>query len=160
VENLGIGAVPLDEEHLRALSEHSWPGNVRELKHCIERMAALGAGSPTDLRRLLTPGGQREATMPASAPARPSAEPAQPGAEQPMSIADGELHLISVALAATSGNRAKAAEILRISRTTLYRRLRQYGGRRSATPVRGDSMRHRTNGSLLVAHGNSLLKKD
>jgi DNA-binding NtrC family response regulator len=43
-----------------------------------------------------------------------------------VSIPDSERQLISAALVATKGEKAKAASLLKISRTTLYRRMKEY----------------------------------
>jgi DNA-binding NtrC family response regulator len=123
LEGMGLGSAGLDRHQLEALEGYDWPGNVRELKHFVERMVALGLDSQTDVRSLLSPTGPTNAFRDRPSAVRASTEE-KPAVGEPMSIAEGELHLIGMALAATSGNRAKAAEILRISRTTLYRRLR------------------------------------
>jgi transcriptional regulator of acetoin/glycerol metabolism len=44
-----------------------------------------------------------------------------------ISLPDSERHTIARALAATQGERGKAARLLRIGRTTLYRKMKQYG---------------------------------
>jgi len=44
-----------------------------------------------------------------------------------ISLPDSEKQTIGAALAATHGERAKAARILRIGRTTLYRKMKEYG---------------------------------
>jgi DNA-binding NtrC family response regulator len=155
IESMGLGSIALEDRQLRVLSEHAWPGNVRELKHCIERMAALGLDDPADLRRMLFPEG-------GASPATAGYDIGRAGAgrgiaaDEPMSIREGELHLISVALAATSGNRAKAAEILRISRTTLYRRLRNAGrGTQAAGSTQSaGGARHRAGSNLCAAWPN------
>lgn len=151
VQKLGLDAHPLDDEQRRVLEEYSWPGNVRELKHCIERMAALGIETATELRRILAP---KAGPLLSPRIATRFAFPEQAStAGESMSLADGESRLIAAALASTSGNRAKAAEILRISRTTLYRRLR-HGHQEllSTGPVRTTAgVRHRAEGALSVA---------
>lgn len=114
----GLPPFQPSRETLELLAAQAWPGNVRELKHCIERMVALqsdGISADEDLAELpACPG-------PAAAPT------ARPGSEPVMSIRDSEVRVISAALVAVGGNRAKAADILGISRTTLYRRMKEYG---------------------------------
>jgi DNA-binding NtrC family response regulator len=132
----GLPAFRFGEELLATLLAYDWPGNVRELQHCLDRMAALhseGALQMADLPSALQyqrascdlrsiydalshPGG--EVGMPdfAIAPKSPV-----------ISLHDSEKQAIAGALAATNGVRGKAARLLRISRTTLYRKVKEYG---------------------------------
>jgi DNA-binding NtrC family response regulator len=115
---------------LEMLCAYDWPGNVRELKHCIERMIALHSND-----------GMRIYDLPSSVqnfglrPLAKAITPAQDGLAEiriapvspVVSVQESELQAIRKALQATSGERARAAELLQISRTTLYRRMKQYG---------------------------------
>ncbi len=113
------------------LAEYDWPGNVRELKHCIERMAAMAS-----------PGGAEDALPSALDQVRaavslhrladmiddePLAEEYHPRASPVISIPESEKQAIVRALAATRGERSRAAAALGIGRTTLYRKMKQYG---------------------------------
>jgi transcriptional regulator with PAS, ATPase and Fis domain len=91
---------------LKALEEYTWPGNVRQLEHLLERLVIL---SPIDT---LEGAAIREALM--------TLEPSQKKVE---SLADAEEEQIRKVLAATGGNKSRAAEILNIERKTLYRKL-------------------------------------
>ncbi len=93
------------DEALRRLLNYDWPGNVRELKNALE--AALIRASGDVLRADDLPPEIREAS--ASAPSAPE-----------------EAERIRAALEQTDGNRTEAAELLGISRATLYRRLDEY----------------------------------
>jgi len=93
------------DDALRRLLEYDWPGNVRELRNALE--AALIRSSGDVLRAEDLPPEIQEAS--------PSASSADEGAER-----------IRAALDQTDGNRTKAAELLGISRSTLYRRLNKY----------------------------------
>ncbi|MEF8864226.1 MAG: sigma 54-interacting transcriptional regulator [Salinibacter sp.] len=93
------------DDALRRLLEYDWPGNVRELRNALE--AALIRSSGDVLRAEDLPPEIQEAS--------PSASSADEGAER-----------IRAALDQTDGNRTKAAELLGISRATLYRRLNEY----------------------------------
>ena len=122
-------------ETVDTLISYDWPGNVRELKHCIDRMAALqseGAlqtdGLPsalqyhqaaTELHKL---SGAIEASQTGDLP-RFDCAPKSPI----ISIPESEKQTIANALAAASGEKAKAAQLLGIGRTTLYRKMKQYG---------------------------------
>jgi Nif-specific regulatory protein len=125
---------------LHALTAHPWPGNVRELRNAIERAIVLGDG---DLLRLedLPPQLWSPALDPVAAPPAPplpmppAAMP--PAAMPPMALAptpaaarslkDLEREGIVAALAATGGNKAQAAAILEIDRSTLYKKIKDYG---------------------------------
>ncbi len=87
------------------LLTHDWPGNVRELKHAVEFSVIRCRGRQIDVADLPP----EVAEGPAES--RPTSEPDQ----------------IRAALRESGGNRKKAAAILGLSRTTLYRRLKQLG---------------------------------
>jgi transcriptional regulator with PAS, ATPase and Fis domain len=98
--------VHLAADAVKALEEYSWPGNVRQLEHLIERLVIL---SPIDT---LDGAAIREALM-----------TFQPSQKRVESLADAEEEQIRKVLAATGGNKSRAAEILNIERKTLYRKL-------------------------------------
>jgi DNA-binding NtrC family response regulator len=120
-------------EILSLLQSYNWPGNVRELKHCVERMAAMqseGALQMADLPSALqyhqaSNGLERLADAVEWDQDLPhiSLSPRLPV----ISLPDSEKQTIGAALAATHGERAKAARILGIGRTTLYRKMKEYG---------------------------------
>ncbi len=91
---------------LRALEEHDWPGNVRQLQHTLERLVIL---SPVEAI-------EAESVNGALVSLDPSEKPVQ-------SLADAEEEQIRKVLAATDGNKTRAAKILNIERKTLYRKL-------------------------------------
>ena len=113
VARFGLGPRHLAPAALAALADHDWPGNVRELRNRIERAAALADGpeiAPADLFPE-----QRLAPEPGS---QPLLGAALEGATR-AAIAD--------ALQRAGGNRAEAARLLGISRTTLWKRMRELG---------------------------------
>ena len=132
----GLPAFRFGDELLATLLAYDWPGNVRELQHCLDRMAALHsegalqmADLPSALQYQRASGGlgslsatladlDGEAGMPhfAMAPKSPV-----------ISIPESEKQTIANALAATNGERGKAARLLGIGRTTLYRKVKEYG---------------------------------
>ena len=123
----------LSREILDVLQSYDWPGNVRELKHCVERMAAMqseGALQMADLPSALQYH-QASAALDNLSEAvewdrdlpQVSLSPRSPV----ISLPDSEKQTIGAALAATHGERAKAARILGIGRTTLYRKMKEYG---------------------------------
>ena len=126
-------------EILATLQSYDWPGNVRELKHCLDRMAALqsegvvqSADMPSALQCHLAASSLRQLSA-----AIASGDAAGTAAEMPqislapkspvISLPESERQAISGALAATQGDRTRAARLLSIGRTTLYRKMKEYG---------------------------------
>jgi len=133
----GLPVFGLGEELQEALLAYDWPGNVRELQHCLDRMGALhseGALEMADLPSALQY--QRAAAGLESLSGALANLDGQLG-ELPhfdvapkspvISIPQSEKQTIANALAATSGERGKAARLLGIGRTTLYRKVKEYG---------------------------------
>jgi transcriptional regulator with PAS, ATPase and Fis domain len=102
-----------DDAALKLLTEYSWPGNVRQLRSLIERLVILSSSTVLDVSAV-------RAALPAEV-ATPATVAAAPRA--PESLSDAEDEHIKRVLAATGGNKTKAAEILGIERKTLYRKL-------------------------------------
>ncbi|HJZ85232.1 MAG TPA: sigma 54-interacting transcriptional regulator [Polyangia bacterium] len=111
------GFVP---EALAAMRAYSWPGNARELRNAIERAVVLGEGDLVQLSDL--PPEISHAQAPS---ARTAAALASPALARPMR--EWERDAIVAALAATRGNKAQAAALLEIDRSTLYKKLKDYG---------------------------------
>jgi two-component system response regulator HydG len=110
---------------IRLMRNYDWPGNVRELMSVVER-AAVDAGF-----------GRIEAQhLPAElrAGAESGAEPRYRATRS----ADDERDAIVAALERTDGAIARAAELLGMGRTTLWRKLKQYGLVTGASEYRGD----------------------
>jgi DNA-binding NtrC family response regulator len=96
--------VKLMDSGVKALQDYTWPGNVRQLQHVIERLTILADRVDSDtVHDALTSMESRE---------KPVA-----------TLADAEEDQIRRVLAATGGNKSKAAQILGIERKTLYRKL-------------------------------------
>jgi DNA-binding NtrC family response regulator len=121
----------LTEEAFTALRLYSWPGNVRQLKNCLERAVILSNNGRITLSEL-----PPEVTRPAvvapvtaSVPSATGEIPVPPIATVPTapgSLREVERQQILAALEQTGWHRGKTAEILGISPSTLYRRLRDY----------------------------------
>jgi DNA-binding NtrC family response regulator len=110
----------LTDSAIEVLHSHSWPGNVRELRNVIERAVVFCRGSKITPEHL--PTGLREAPPPPPSP--PSASQAEPLRR---AVERAEVETIRAALAATEGRRNEAAEILGISRKTLWEKIKGYG---------------------------------
>jgi Nif-specific regulatory protein len=107
---------------LQKLIDYHWPGNVRELRNVVERAVALGTGPLLDvsdiwLSSLEIPG----LTMPTAA-ATPF---------ELLSLEEMEKQHILKTLQHMEWNKSQAANILKIERSTLDRKIRAYGLRRS-----------------------------
>jgi DNA-binding NtrC family response regulator len=96
----------LTHSGLKALEDYSWPGNVRQLQHMMERLAILAPGGRID-----------------TAAVRHAIEQMDSRESSSETLADTETEQIRRVLAATNGNKSRAAKILGIERKTLYRKL-------------------------------------
>ena len=100
------GSMTLSEEAVRAIETYTWPGNIRELENCIKRAAIMADGNQISREEVgLT----------------------SPEADDPNTSLDlrtirdsAEKRAIIAALGRVNGNMVKAAEILGVSRPTLY----------------------------------------
>ncbi len=102
----------VDERALRLLRDAPWPGNVRQLQHYIERAVVTTVGPSLPCQDLLDQSlGEEDESL----------RSASRGA-----VAQTERTRIVDALQKTAGNRLKAAKLLRISRASLYNKLRAY----------------------------------
>ena len=106
----------LSDEAMDLLLKHDWPGNIRELENCLERSWALGSGPvlqvsdlPSDLRTARGGAGLR---MTADSKVVPMAEL--------------EKQAILATIEQVKGDKLMAACLLRIGKTTLYRKLKEY----------------------------------
>jgi two-component system, NtrC family, response regulator HydG len=107
----------ISEQAQALLCRYHWPGNVRQLEHTIERACVLCTGTTIasgDLPEEIVAG------------ARATEDPL-PHEPPPASPVDDEAAKLLQALRRAGGNKAKAARLLQIDRSTLYRKLRQFG---------------------------------
>ncbi len=100
----------LTDSGLKAMEEYSWPGNIRQLQHMMERLTILAPGGRID-----------ESAVRAAIDQMDSRDHAGE------TLADTEAEQIRRVLAATNGNKSRAAKILGIERKTLYRKLDRMG---------------------------------
>jgi len=108
----------LSPEALNVLERYHWPGNVRELENVIERAIVLATDnviSPDDLPADLLSDDRREDLMPAGEGPTPLAE----------LLVQAERRIIRRTLDRHNWNRKSTAEALGISRTSLFRKMRQ-----------------------------------
>lgn len=91
------------------LQDHHWPGNVRELENVLEYAYVLGEGTTLTVDELT-----------------PELRGEPPPRQQSRDESD-ERRRIREALREADGNRTEAAELLDVSRTTLWRKMKQFG---------------------------------
>jgi transcriptional regulator with PAS, ATPase and Fis domain len=134
-ERLGRNGLSFSPQAMETLERYDYPGNVRELENAIEHAVALSEESvirPIDLPTAVRAPRMLPRHVDASAPARrPS--PARIDGEDSRdswSLAEVEKEHIQRVLALHRGNATSAAKQLGISRTTLWRKLREYGLKR------------------------------
>ena len=96
-------ATRLTESGLKELESYTWPGNVRQLQHLMERLTILAPNSRID-----------------SDAVRIAIESAEPRDSSSESLADAEAEQIRRVMAATNGNKSRAARLIE----------RVFGGRR------------------------------
>jgi DNA-binding NtrC family response regulator len=113
----------VSQEAMRALMAFAWPGNVRQLENAIERVVTLSSGrKEIDLGDL--PSELQAIDRPTAAP---YVDFPDNGLDMPSYLESIERDLIRRSLDRTAGNRNKAAELLRIKRTTLVEKLKRLG---------------------------------
>ena len=99
----------LSAEALARLFEHDWPGNVRELENCLARAVVVAAGGVIRPEHLAI-------ALPHT-PSEPSIAP----------LSEVEKEHVRRAMEASRGHKARAAELLEVSRPRLNRLLEKYG---------------------------------
>ena len=110
---------------LRLMVQYEWPGNVRELEHTIERACALSSGPLVHLADLPTPL-QEHLWQHRQSPPVPKADvPEEEFSVVP--IFELERQAILNTLRQLQGDKLRAAKLLGIGKTTLYRKLKEYG---------------------------------
>jgi len=113
---------------LARMMDYPWPGNVRELENAIEHAFVRCTGveiGPEDLPVELRTASA--APGPAPPPSAPEPEPVVPSTGRLRPAPGDERSIIRSALEATGGNKSAAAKRLGVSRTTLWRRMRELG---------------------------------
>jgi DNA-binding NtrC family response regulator len=113
----------VSEEALRLLMAYSWPGNIRELENAVEHASGMANSQvlypddfPSEITHPSTDGKTEEVQT-----------PLQSINFGTKSLEEVEKEHIARVLASTHYNKSKAAEILKIDRGTLYRKVIQYG---------------------------------
>ncbi|HLY62863.1 MAG TPA: helix-turn-helix domain-containing protein, partial [Terriglobia bacterium] len=98
---------------MACLMQYNWPGNVRELENSIQRALVLGNGPVIQAEDLPSP--------------LLYYSPRNEQADHPLSLKELERQAIAKALQAAGGSPVRAAKLLGIGKTTIYRKLKEYG---------------------------------
>lgn len=137
------GNYTITAEAMEVMLTYDWPGNVRELENCIQHMVAINSGPllhvadlPSNLQNFIAQKKSQYMTAAATAPRAAlgndpvGIEPApleiHPATTGVIPLSELERRAIMNALEYTKGDRAIAAHLLGIGRTTLYRKLKEY----------------------------------
>jgi DNA-binding NtrC family response regulator len=110
----------ISEDAIARLLAYDWPGNVRELENAVERAVALGSGPILHVGDLPS---NLKYDMPAPLPDK----------DEFLPLEELERRAILRALRESGGDKLRAARLLGIGKTTLYRKLKQYDAQPLAT---------------------------
>ncbi|PYV84997.1 MAG: sigma-54-dependent Fis family transcriptional regulator [Acidobacteria bacterium] len=106
----------LTDDAMKALLAHDWPGNVRELENCLERCCALTSGSVINV-----------VDLPSSITGAPAQLTNAATESRIVPMLEVEKQTIMAAITRLNGDKLMAAKLLGIGKTTLYRKLKEYG---------------------------------
>ncbi len=109
-QKMGMPKPSVSDEAIDILRRYSWPGNIRELENCIERAILLSRGET--IQRIHLPDRISQQSK------------ISPGEVIPLD--QGMQEMIVAALIQSGGNVSEAARSLKISRTTIYRKLKEH----------------------------------
>ncbi len=107
------GGLSLSDDAVRAIEVHPWPGNVRELSSCLNRACIMAEG--TQITRA-------DLELPAAA-----ADAVEESMDLRLARDHAERRTIASALGRVNGNIARAADLLGVSRPTLYDLMNRLG---------------------------------
>lgn len=109
-QQLNKDIIGFSPEVVAIFQNYSWPGNLRELQNCIKRATLLSQGDFIESDVLPIEFFQKEKS----------------GTSGSFSLSDNEKEAIIHALSRTQNNKSEAAKLLKITRKTLYNKLKQY----------------------------------
>ncbi|MEJ2726194.1 MAG: sigma 54-interacting transcriptional regulator [Deltaproteobacteria bacterium] len=110
-QEMNIKRPKIAHDVMKIFKAYAWPGNVRELENCIERALLLSRGALIQRHHL---------------PKRIHERPSGPG-HKAISVNQGYKEMIEKAIERNRGNLSKVAGELKIARSTLYRKMKEFG---------------------------------
>ncbi|MDR2549758.1 MAG: sigma 54-interacting transcriptional regulator [Desulfobulbus sp.] len=129
-KQLGKNIASISDQALECMLRYSWPGNVRELKHVIERACVLCQDGVLQVKHLpleVQTASTREIELAVPLTLAPTDFSTSPlDLARPMPPYQSEEEKLRKALRYANNNRAKAAKLLGVSRSTLYRWMERY----------------------------------
>lgn len=115
--------ISVSQEVIKRFQQYHWPGNIRQLENVLERAFYFCQSNLIQLEHL--PKEMNLLDAPASPPLSKKTD-SNFTINRKQSISQTEREIVLQALKKCHGNRTKAAEILGISRTTLYQKMKKY----------------------------------
>ncbi len=110
-EKFGFNQPPVSTRAFELMRAYDWPGNIRELENSIARALMLSRGSEI---------------LPEHLPMRPRKKPLK-NPRRSVSVKEGYRQMIEAALSECGGNISQSAKRLKIARSTLYRKMQEFG---------------------------------
>lgn len=110
----------LSDAAMKVLLAYDWPGNVRELENCLERVCALNSGPEISV-----------ADLPGAVKGNGHSLGTNGGSSKIIPMFEIEKQTILNTITQLNGDKMMAARLLGIGKTTLYRKLKEYGSQDS-----------------------------
>lgn len=121
----GYANKTFSDEVIAAFRRYDWPGNVRELKNVVQYAFAISETGTISIDDL--PGPHITGLRFGEGQNRISVSPKNENESPIKSLDETERELIKRTLVTTRNNKKEAARILRISRSTLYEKIKKFG---------------------------------
>ncbi|SHL25886.1 sigma-54-dependent transcriptional regulator [Flavobacterium saccharophilum] len=112
-QQLNKEIIGFSPEVVAIFQKYNWPGNLRELQNCVKRATLLSRGNFIESDVLPAEFFQVQKTN-------------QQNSNETFSLSENEKETIIHALSRTQNNKSEAAKLLKITRKTLYNKLKQY----------------------------------